>query len=645
MKFHGLDLDDFQIEACEHITNGDSVVVSASTGTGKTLIAEYAIEFYAAHRQRAVYTSPIKALSNQKYMDFVAQFGKENVGILTGDVSINKEARILVMTTEVYRNMALADPKSIEDVGTLILDEVHFMNDPERGTVWEESIIFSPPKVRFLALSATIPNAREFASWINSIHGHDVKVVEYEKRAVPLFHHFYFGANNIITREDLPHAIGQMARENPHSGNRGKNRRGKKAPKPKGRPPNFLDLVKYMEQNDQLPCLFFNFSRKDCESKALETAYNMNFFKNHPEPEMDKIIETHLSDPEIFEMDSIQSLIQVLERGVAFHHAGMLPAAKRAVEDAFGKNLISVLYATETFAVGINYPARTVAFSSLRKYDGTRHRYVNSKEYFQMAGRAGRRGMDSKGVVIAMVDRGMDDLSEIQKFTKADRIPIFSQFQLSYNTVLNLIDKHSEAEIEIVLEKSFDSFLKKNAGQRVNVWASWNNRVRTLRKLGHLQANELTPKGHFTTKIFTEELVTAEVFADVKWKRWTPLEMACLAAAITYEPRHFRNQRPKRGNTFYRIMSSLEGNPFLMRNLSIFGLSARIPLVEAWCRGESFSQLVIDFGLPEGDIIRIFRQTIDVLEQVRRATDQELLKQKASEAMRLLDKDVVSVTF
>lgn len=645
MEFHGLTLDDFQIEACEHITNGDSVVVSASTGTGKTLIAEYAIEFYTAHRQRSVYTSPIKALSNQKYMDFVRQFGSENVGILTGDVSINKNARILVMTTEVYRNMALADPESIKDVGILILDEVHFMNDPERGTVWEESIIFSPPKVRFLALSATIPNAREFAEWISKINGHEVKVVEYQKRAVPLFHYCHLGDKTVIPREELSQVASHIRSQQDFHSKSGRGRgRGKKGNKPQGKPPNHLDLVRYMDQNNQLPCLFFNFSRKDCEGKALETAYNMNFLKQR-NPDMDKIINDHLSEPEIAEMESIQTLIQALERGVAFHHAGMLPAAKRAVEEAFGKNLISVLYATETFAVGINYPARTVAFSSLRKYDGTRHRYINSKEYFQMAGRAGRRGMDSRGTVIAMVDKWQDDMSEILTLTKADLIPIFSQFELSYNTALNLIDKHSDEEIEQILEKSFDSFIKKRAGQRVNVWASWNNRVRTLAKLGHLQNDKLTPKGRFTTKIFTEELVTAELFSDNKWKKWAPLEMACLAAAVTYEPRHFRAQRPKRSQRFYRLMSSLEENPFLMRNLSSFGLAARIPLVEAWAEGENFSQLVIDYELSEGDIIRIFRQAIDLLEQVRRATGEEALKEKASGAIRLLDRDVVSVTF
>jgi superfamily II RNA helicase len=208
-----------------------------------------------------------------------------------------------------------------------------------------------------------------------------------------------------------------------------------------------------------------------------------------------------------------------------------------------------------------------------------------------------------------------------------------------------MIERHSEKEIERILENSFDSFLKRSQGQRVNVWASWNNRVRTLRKLSHLEGSRLTPKGRFTARIFTEELVTAELFADQKWKRWSPVECACLAAAITYEARHFRNQRPKRGQTFYRIMSSIEKDQFLMRNLSIFGLAARTPLVEAWARGEPFANLVEDYELPEGDIIRIFRQAIDVLEQVRRATDQPQLEEKLVRAMGLLDKDVVSVTF
>ena len=263
-----------------------------------------------------------------------------------------------------------------------------------------------------------------------------------------------------------------------------------------------------------------------------------------------------------------------------------------------------------------------------------------------MAGRAGRRGMDDQGTVIAIVDQYSDDLGEIRDLTSADRIPIFSQFQLSYNTVLNLLDRHEHREIEAILKKSFDSFLRKREGQRVNVMASWNNRVRTLRNLGYVDGNNLTRKGRFTTKIFTEELLTSEVFCDDKWKKWDTVDLACMAAAVTYEHRHNRRaKRPKRGQRFYRILDKIQSNQYLMRNLSLNGLAMRIPMVEQWAQGASFSQLVNDYNLAEGDIIRIFRQAIDVMEQVRRATNSEPLRDKLTDAINLLDKEVVAVSF
>ncbi len=647
MEFHGLELDDFQVKACDYITNGDSVVVSASTGTGKTLIAEYAIEFYTARGLASVYTSPIKALSNQKYKDFVEEFGEEMVGILTGDVSINPRAQILVMTTEVFRNMALTDPDGIKDVGILIMDEVHFMNDPERGTVWEESIIFSPENVRFLALSATIPNANEFAHWIETIHGHRVQVVEYLKRAVPLYHYYFLGQNEMVKRERLEYYAPHPNERKSRSRAKSRHHRGreKRSSKPKGKPPGHLDLVRWMKRNDDLPCLFFCFSRAKCESQALEAANNAHFYKEPPEEILD-IVDFHLSSPDISDMESIDTLKQAMERGVAFHHAGMLPAAKRAVEEAFERNLIKVLYTTETFAVGINFPARTVAFNSLKKYDGISHRYLNSKEYFQMAGRAGRRGMDDSGKVLSIVDKWQDDLLEISRLTKEDKIPIFSQFQLSYNTVLNLVEKHSKKEIKQILERSFDSFRKRRSGRRVNVWTSWYNRVRTLERLGHIENDRLTAKGRFTTRIFTEELVTAELFHDDKWRNWSVIDLACLGAAVTYEIRHSRRRkRPVKEQRFFRISSKLGGNEYLARNLSRNGLAERIPLIEAWARGWTFKELVDDFDMAEGDLIRVFRQTIDVLEQVKRATDNEDLQNKLSLSVNMLDRDVVSVSF
>lgn len=648
MEFHGLELDKFQIEACDHISKGESVVVSASTGTGKTLIAEYAIEFYTNWGQRSVYTSPIKALSNQKYRDFVKEFGEDKVGILTGDVSINPFAQILVMTTEVYRNMAITDPESITDVGILIMDEVHFMNDPERGTVWEESIIFSPDNVRFLALSATIPNAHEFADWISEIHGHDVKVIQHLKRAVPLYHNFYMGNNKMVSRDKLRDQAIPMENAKYRSKGQGSRHRGqgKKMKRPKGsQPPGHLELVKVMMKDDKLPCLFFSFSRKKCETQAMEAAFNLNFYNETPVEILD-IIEKHLSDPEIEDMDSIRTLREALKNGVAFHHAGMLPAGKLAVEEAFSQNLIKVLYATETFAVGINFPARTAAFDGLKKFDGTHFRYVNSKEYFQMAGRAGRRGMDDSGTVITIVDKWSDDMLQIATLTKEDKIPIFSQFKLSYNTVLNLMDQHSKKEIGKILERSFDSFRKRRSGTRVNVWTSWYNRTRTLEKLDFVRNGHLTEKGRFGAKIFTEELVTTELFQDDKWRNWSVIDIACIAATITYEMRHSRRgKRPEKGKRFFRLMESINDNSFLYRNLNMNGLALRIPVIERWAHGWTFKELVEEYEVAEGDLIRIFRQAIDVMEQVKRATSHPELKDKLSMACIMLDKEVVAVRF
>jgi superfamily II RNA helicase len=254
--------------------------------------------------------------------------------------------------------------------------------------------------------------------------------------------------------------------------------------------------------------------------------------------------------------------------------------------------------------------------------------------------------MDDSGKVLSIVDKGRDDLAEIGRLTKEDRIPIYSQFQLSYNTVLNLVEKHSKKEIKRILERSFETFRKRRSGRRVNVWTSWYNRIRTLEKLGHIRNGKLTAKGRFTTRIFTEELVTAELFHDNKWKNWSVIDIACLGAAITYEVRHTkRRPRQVKEDRFFRISSGISDNKFLDRNLSRNGLAQRIPIIEKWARGCTFKELVNDFDKAEGDLIRIFRQAIDVLEQVKRATDKEEFKSKLNQAVNMLDREVVSVTF
>jgi len=412
MIYKGLNLDKFQEDAVRAIESNHSVVVSAPTGSGKTLIADYIINRDVEKDIRVIYTAPIKALSNQKYKEFTKDYGEDKVGLLTGDTVINPTAPVLIMTTEIFRNMALTNDKSLENINYVVLDEIHFINDIERGTVWEESIIFSKPHVRFLCLSATIPNAQEFSDWIAKIKGHQVITIKQEIRNVPLHKNFYDSELGICTLEhirdvkDIPdyeHVMGRQRSRN------------------KIRPPNHIELIKDIK--DKLPCFFFNFSRQGCQESALELAKAKIF---EPVPEITSFVRKKLEGtlPEIRNLNSTRILRQTLPYGIAFHHAGLIPLVKGMIEDLFALGLIRVLYTTETFAVGINMPAKTVCFQSLRKFDGANFRFLNSKEYFQIAGRAGRRGIDNEGFVYAMVDRRDYNYHLLKTMTNKDKEPI-----------------------------------------------------------------------------------------------------------------------------------------------------------------------------------------------------------------------------
>ena len=379
MKFKNFVLDPFQVDAVKSIDKGNSVVVSAATGTGKTLIADYIIDKYLKKKRRIIYTAPIKALSGQKYRDFKKDYGEENIGIMTGDVVINPDAPVLIMTTEIYRNMLLTKDEIINYVSYVVFDEIHYINDIERGTIWEESVIFSPDHIRFLCLSATIPNAKQFAKWIQTIKKHTVDVVKYDKRAVPLEHYVYDMYLGVTKVDEV---IKDKKNTTFHKSFRRK-KKDKNVPKPDHN--NLITLIE-----DKLPCIFFDFSRKDCEKRAVDLARKRDFLSNKDRKHVIEL-SNKLISAEYRSLQSIQKLKQALSRGIAFHHAGLLPKAKELVELLFSEGIIKVLYATETFAVGINMPAKTVCFASLRKFDGITFRDLNSKEYFQIAGRAGRR--------------------------------------------------------------------------------------------------------------------------------------------------------------------------------------------------------------------------------------------------------------
>lgn len=644
MQFNGFTLDPFQEDAVHAIERHESVVVSAATGTGKTLIADYAIDKFIHLDRRIIYTAPIKALSNQKFKDFSNAYGAHNVGIMTGDVVVNPSAPILVMTTEIYRNMLLARDPLVMDIVYIIFDEIHYMNDPERGTVWEESIIFSPEHIRFICLSATIPNAEEFAAWMESIKGHRVSVVRYEKRAVPLEHFVYDSEQGLTTAKKLR----ELARIPSYDEARGARRRGRggRSKRDYPEPPKVEEVI--MEMQGKLPAIVFSFSRKGCEEEAVRLTKRHDFAQPEDQRRIVEVYRRHFT-PEVSRMRTTAKLRECLSKGVGFHHAGLLPQHKEAVEELFAEGLLKVLFATETFSVGINMPAKTVVFNGLRKFDGQSFRMINSKEYFQLAGRAGRRGIDTVGYVVAMIDRRDNNVDDLIKVSAADTEPIRSQFQLSFNTVLNLIANHRRDEIETILKSNFDYYIRRRSSDRqVRIMASFNNKKRTLQKMGYVtREDQLTEKGMFARLIYFEELLVSEIFTTLLYKRLTDTELLQVIAGIIYEPRSndyfsFKGVQRRYDALLKKISSA---NFFVEKRLNKLSLKRMMALVGTWSEGGSFEDLLPLTKLAEGDIIRLFRRIIDMIGQIQRATTDDELHERLRSCQDRIDRGLVAVEF
>ncbi|HHV55709.1 MAG TPA: DEAD/DEAH box helicase [Firmicutes bacterium] len=426
--------------------------MAAPTGTGKTLIADFVVEHTYHRGGQVIYTAPIKALSNQKFKEFKGLLGEAAVGIITGDVVFQPDAPVRVMTTEIFRNLLHLDPARLGGVAYVIFDEIHWLADPERGSVWEESLIFMPPGMNFLGLSATVPNVDELAAWIEFVQGRPVRVVKHGERAVPLEHRYFEIKRGFCNYEQLK-----------RSWERGR-KRARYAVASEGRVDLFphtthLELIMAMGR-DYLPCLFFTFSRRKCEINAAELAELEDYLAPEEKQEVEEVIDTVLRRYGVREraVPGFAGLKALLLRGIAYHHAGLLPVVKEVVETLFEQRLIRVLYCTETFAVGLNFPCRTVCFDALTKWDGREFRALTHAEYFQMAGRAGRRGIDEKGFVFAVADLNCFDPSVVPDYREEKIEPLVSRFTLSYNTVLNLIRKYSPDEIHDVLHKNFAAY-------------------------------------------------------------------------------------------------------------------------------------------------------------------------------------------
>lgn len=445
------ELDPFQLQAIAAQNGGRSVVVCAPTGSGKTLIGEYAIYRALARNRRVFYTTPLKALSNQKLRDFRDQFGAEQVGLLTGDVSVNREAPILVMTTEIFRNMLYGTPigevgTSLTGVETVVLDECHYMNDRQRGTVWEESIIYCPQEVQLVALSATVANSDQLTDWIGQVHG-PTDLIYSDFRPVPL--KFHFGNSKGL----FPLLNDDQTRINPRLKPKG----GKKPPE-RGRSnpavPSLAYTLSQLQQRDMLPAIYFIFSRKGCDQAVTEVG-PLSMVNPAEAAQLKTQIDAFLqSHPEAGRAGQIEPLY----RGIAAHHAGILPAWKGLVEELFQQGLIKVVFATETLAAGINMPARTTVISTLSKRTDRGHRLLNASEFLQMSGRAGRRGMDAVGHVVTL-QTNFEGAKEAAYLATAGADPLVSQFTPSYGMVLNLLQTHTLDETQALIERSFGQYL------------------------------------------------------------------------------------------------------------------------------------------------------------------------------------------
>ena len=638
-----MEYDPFQKKAIQLIEEGHSLLVCAPTGTGKTVIAEYVIEQALLRSEEVIYTAPVKALSNQKYRDFRDKW-VDKIGIVTGDVSINPRAPILIMTTEIYRNSLFEDPKRLRHVRWIIFDEIHYLDDPERGTVWEEAILFSPTHVQLLGLSATVPNSRELADWIQTVHGHPIDIVEETHRIVPL--RFYFQCQGKIFPS--PEALYR-------EGYRGRNRWPALWRIPPGQvPPNLRiypnreeALIEELEQQQHLPCLYFAFSRRRVEELAWQLA-SRSFVQRDEKEALEKLYADLLNRYGLNDEKSAWELGDLVSKGIAYHHAGMLPTLKEVVERLFTSRLIKLIFTTETFALGINMPARSVVFDKPTKKAEREVRVLRRREFYQMAGRAGRRGLDEAGFVYLRLQPYELDYREVVHLLEGESEPVMSQFNADYATILNLYRLSGERWIE-AYPRSFHAYQAAPHEKKLRQ-TLLRNKLRILQELHYIKEGVFTPKGEFASGLHGYELMLGELYGNGLLTKLDPITLNTLLASLIYEGRRGQSQPP-----LNRAAQSLQG-PCEQALKTIRYLEARFHVfprtrpphfhlsreVEAWTKGSSFAHLEKISQTDPGELVRIFRMVIQLLRELQLAQQSpQKLKETAHQAEKAINRDQV----
>jgi len=657
--YRGLRLDPFQQQAIAALEAGRSVLVAAPTGTGKTIIADWIVDEALSIGREVIYTAPIKALSNQKFRDYTRLHGERRVGLVTGDLVIRRDAPCRVMTTEILRNMLLSR-EPLRDLRAVILDEIHFLDDRERGTVWEEVLIYLPKHVQIVGLSATLSNLDEFAGWLAHVRETEVEVVQETRRAVPLTYHCFSVDTGLVDLKTYDRKA-RRALEGQRPAPRDRRERGGRRGRP-ARKTGHLDVFRVMRDEGLLPYLYFVFSRRDTESLARSLGRFMRDGLLDPERQarMDARLERAAAeigpalDPE---------LRALYAKGIAFHHAGLHVLLKALVEELYEERLIDVLYCTSTFALGINMPARSVVFDGLEKFDGKRVAPLTTRQFMQKAGRAGRRGMDRHGHVVIRMD--VSEYRELkphlQRYTRGEPEPVRSSFGLSWNSIVNLLAHQDLDQIREIVDKSFLNWhltrravedvaraeelqegdvsrrerreakrLRRRAAQAEGrCWAEFEERARYLQAIGYLdedfafQAGANVLRHLQISEIFVSELVLSGLLEDLE-----PAELFGVLCAMT-------NELPRRVSVDVRFTPSQRR---LIRAIQDIRYSDAVvdaeeltdteydwdpdllPLGKAWAEGRPLQEILEVIHSETdvaGDLITGFRRAKDLVSQLR----------------------------
>ena len=663
---HPFPYDPFQQRAIDVIDRGTSLFVAAPTGAGKTALADYVIERALSQGRRVIYTAPIKALSNQKFRDFSARHGAQ-VGILTGDVTINRHAPLVIMTTEIYRNTLLENVDRLARYAWIIFDEIHYLDDPERGTVWEEAILFTPPHINLLCLSATIPNVEELAQWIRSVHQRPVEIIEETRRPVPLTILFQC-QNTIVTHPNELKQVGYGGRAAWHPTSRDRHH-------PFLRANRVESLIRELEDRERLPCIFFTFGRRRTEELAWEIS-GAPLLTAAERTALRAIFDELCARFSLTRDRSIQALGHLIDRGVAYHHAGMLPTVKEVLERCFASRLLKLIVTTETFALGVNMPARSVVLDTLKKRQDSGFELLRRREFLQMAGRAGRRGMDAEGFVYLRVNPKQIAYPEILRLLHAKPEPVQSRFNMTYATLLNLYRRYGPALLDVFPRTLY--YFQTSGARRATGLELMQRKLGLLEAMGYvipppvsgrlqptriahdpasgqdtgggITPSLLTAKGEFAAWVYGYELLLTELYHEQRLGALDPLALALLMAAIVYEPRP--RSLPPKPHRLGRALAELCHEPLvrIQKEEARFRVTPKTKspafalshVVDAWMAHVPFDRVTKLCDVDEGEIVRYLRMTVQLLRQLSESPAADAtLQATADKAMRRINRDVI----